>query len=75
MTVLLDDGQSVEADVPIAADGINSAVRAQQLSHVRVIDLDAGISWRSPADRPGTGPDSRPTAHHVSLAYYAHHTG
>lgn len=39
ITVMLDDGATVEADVLIAADGINSAVRAQRLPQVRVVDL------------------------------------
>jgi len=39
ITVLLEDGTSVEADVLIAADGINSAVRAQRLPQVEVADL------------------------------------
>lgn len=41
VTVLLDDGETVEADVLIAADGINSAVRAQRLPQVKVADLAA----------------------------------
>lgn len=39
ITVLLEDGTTVEADVLIAADGINSAVRAQRLPQVKVADL------------------------------------
>ncbi len=39
VTVLLEDGTAVEADVLIAADGINSAVRAQRLPQVKVADL------------------------------------
>jgi 2-polyprenyl-6-methoxyphenol hydroxylase-like FAD-dependent oxidoreductase len=39
--VLLDNGERVEADVLIAADGINSAVRAQRLPQVEIADLAA----------------------------------
>ncbi|WP_328825874.1 FAD-dependent monooxygenase [Streptomyces sp. NBC_00252] len=39
VTVLLENGDTVEADVLIAADGINSAVRAQRLPQVQVADL------------------------------------
>ena len=39
VTVLLEDGATVEGDVLIAADGINSAVRAQRLPQVRIADL------------------------------------
>jgi 2-polyprenyl-6-methoxyphenol hydroxylase-like FAD-dependent oxidoreductase len=41
VTVLLEGGGTAEADVLIAADGINSAVRAQRLPQVRVADLGA----------------------------------
>ncbi|WP_083898459.1 FAD-dependent oxidoreductase [Nocardia vinacea] len=39
VTVRLDNGDTVEADVLIAADGVNSAVRTQRLPQVRVVDL------------------------------------
>ncbi|MGW5367911.1 FAD-dependent oxidoreductase [Streptomyces sp. NPDC004009] len=39
VTVLLEDGTTVEADVLVAADGINSAVRAQRLPQLKVADL------------------------------------
>ncbi|MBK3627957.1 FAD-dependent monooxygenase [Streptomyces sp. MBT49] len=39
ITVLLEGGATVEADVLIAADGINSSVRAQRLPQVRIADL------------------------------------
>ncbi|WP_316783578.1 FAD-dependent oxidoreductase [Streptomyces sasae] len=39
IAVLMEDGATVEADVLIAADGINSAVRAQRLPQVQVADL------------------------------------
>lgn len=41
VTVLLEGGVTVEADVLIAADGINSSVRAQRLPQVQVADLGA----------------------------------
>ncbi|MDF3142105.1 MULTISPECIES: FAD-dependent monooxygenase [unclassified Streptomyces] len=41
VAVLLDNAESVEADVLIPADGINSGVRAQRLPQVRVADLAA----------------------------------
>ncbi len=41
VTVLLDNGERVEADMLIAADGINSAVRDQRLPQVKVADLGA----------------------------------
>ncbi|MGW3103504.1 FAD-dependent oxidoreductase [Streptomyces sp. NPDC001100] len=39
ITVLLGGGATVEADVLIAADGINSSVRTQRLPQVRIADL------------------------------------
>lgn len=41
ITVLLEGGATVEADVLIAADGINSAVCAQRLPQIEVADLGA----------------------------------
>lgn len=41
VTALLEDGGTAGTDVLIAADGINSAVRAQRLPQVRVADLGA----------------------------------
>ncbi|WIY00776.1 NAD(P)/FAD-dependent oxidoreductase [Amycolatopsis mongoliensis] len=41
VTALLEDGGTAEADLLVAADGINSAVRAQRLPQVRVADLGA----------------------------------
>ncbi|OZC83400.1 hypothetical protein CH282_15675 [Rhodococcus sp. 06-418-1B] len=37
--VHLDDGRSDDVDLLVAADGINSAVRAQRLPHMKVVDL------------------------------------
>ena len=39
ITVLLEGGATVQADVLIAADGINSSVRAQRLPQVQIADL------------------------------------
>ncbi|MGI5231823.1 hypothetical protein [Actinoallomurus sp. CA-142502] len=39
--MLLEGGTTAEADGLIAADGINSRVRAQRLPQVRVADLGA----------------------------------
>jgi len=41
VTVRLQDGSTAEADVLVAADGINSAVRTQRLPQVQVADLGA----------------------------------
>lgn len=76
VTVLLANGATAEADVLIAADGINSAVRAQRLPHVRVVDLAAR---HIAAKVPITGETKRRLPAQLfntfSLAYDRDHTG
>ncbi|HTI24499.1 MAG TPA: NAD(P)/FAD-dependent oxidoreductase [Kutzneria sp.] len=76
VTVLLDDGQTVEADVLIAADGVNSAVRAQRLPHVRVVDLGARhIVAKIPLNDETRAVIPAQLLTTFSLAYDAQHTG
>ncbi|MEZ0110118.1 2-polyprenyl-6-methoxyphenol hydroxylase-like FAD-dependent oxidoreductase [Catenulispora sp. EB89] len=51
VTAHLADGGSATADVLVAADGVNSAIRAQLLPHAEVVDLGARhIAAKVPLD-------------------------
>lgn len=76
VTVLLGDGKTVEADVLIAADGINSAVRAQRLPHARVVDLGARhVVAKIPLTERTRSRIPAQLLTTFSLVYDAHHTG
>ncbi|WP_181801498.1 FAD-dependent oxidoreductase [Streptomyces shenzhenensis] len=76
VTVLLDDGMSVEADVLIAADGINSGVRAQRLPQVKVADLAARhIAAKVPITEQTKAKLPEQLFNTFSLAYAADWTG
>ena len=65
-TLLLDDGKSVEADLVVAADGVNSAVRDSLGLLRRRIMLDDGamrlVIPRTDADRAANPHDSAPAS-------------
>jgi 2-polyprenyl-6-methoxyphenol hydroxylase-like FAD-dependent oxidoreductase len=76
VTVLLEDGTPVEADVLVAADGINSAVRAQRLPQVRVVDLGArSIAAKIPLTAPTKAKLPAQLYNAFSMAYDSDHTG
>lgn len=76
ITVLLADGDTVEADVLIAADGINSAVRAQRLPQVRIADLGArSIAAKIPLTEENKAKLPKQLYNAFSMAYDSDHTG
>ncbi|MGC9539266.1 FAD-dependent oxidoreductase [Streptomyces sp. UG1] len=76
VTVLLDTGETVEADVLIAADGINSALRAQRLPQVKVADLAARhIAAKVPITEETKAKLPAQLFNTFSLAYDSDHTG
>ena len=76
VTALLEDGGTVDADVLIAADGINSAVRAQRLPQVRVADLGArSIAAKIPLTAENKAKLPAQLYNAFSMAYDGDHTG
>jgi 2-polyprenyl-6-methoxyphenol hydroxylase-like FAD-dependent oxidoreductase len=76
VTVLLDNGESVEADVLIAAEGINSSVRAQRLPQVKVADLAARhIAAKVPITEETKAKLPQQLFNTFSLAYASDWTG
>ncbi|MDO0930465.1 NAD(P)/FAD-dependent oxidoreductase [Streptomyces sp. DG2A-72] len=76
VTVLLDTGETVEADVLIAADGINSALRAQRLPQVKVADLAARhIAAKVPITEETKAKLPTQLFNTFSLAYDSDYTG
>ena len=76
VTALLADGGTVEADVLIAADGINSAVRAQRLPQVRVADLGArSIAAKIPLTPENKAKLPAQLYNAFSMAYDSDYTG
>ncbi|MGW0826796.1 FAD-dependent oxidoreductase [Streptomyces sp. NPDC002845] len=76
VSVLLDTGETVEADVLIAADGINSAVRAQRLPQVKVADLAARhIAAKVPITEETKARLPAQLFNTFSLAYDSDYTG
>jgi 2-polyprenyl-6-methoxyphenol hydroxylase-like FAD-dependent oxidoreductase len=76
VTVLLENGSPVEADVLVAADGINSAVRAQRLPHVRVADLGArSIAAKVPLTAETKAKLPAQLYNAFSMAYDSDYTG
>ncbi|MBV7699999.1 NAD(P)/FAD-dependent oxidoreductase [Streptomyces sp. TRM70350] len=76
VSVLLDTGETVEADVLIAADGINSAVRAQRLPQVKVADLAARhIAAKVPITEETKAKLPAQLFNTFSLAYDSDYTG
>jgi len=76
VTVCLDNGDTVEADVLVAADGVNSVVRTQRLPQVRVTDLGSRhIAAKIPLteDTRARLPEQLFTT--FSLAFDHHHDG
>lgn len=54
VTALLSDGTSVDGDLLVAADGINSAVRTQLLPHVQIWDTGVrAVTGKTPLDNLG----------------------
>lgn len=76
VTVLLDTGETVEADVLIAADGISSALRAQRLPQVKVADLAARhIAAKVPITEETKAKLPAQLFNTFSLAYDSEYTG
>ncbi|GAA2652835.1 monooxygenase [Paractinoplanes durhamensis] len=76
ITVLLADGSTTDADVLIAADGINSAVRAQRLPQVRVADLGArSIAAKIPLTPQNKAKLPAQLFNAFSMAYDSDYTG
>ncbi|PXX07264.1 FAD-dependent oxidoreductase [Mycolicibacterium moriokaense] len=76
VTVHLDNGDTVEADVLIAADGVNSAVRAQRLPQVQVIDLGSRhITAKIPLTPETQARLPKQMFNTFSLAFNAEHDG
>ena len=76
VTVLLDNGETVTVDVLVAADGINSAVRAQRLPDVRIADLGTRhIVAKIPLTEETRARIPGQLLNTFSLAYDSDHTG
>jgi 2-polyprenyl-6-methoxyphenol hydroxylase-like FAD-dependent oxidoreductase len=76
VTALLDDGRTVKADVLIAADGINSAVRSQRLPQLKIADLGArSIAAKIPLTDATKALLPAQLFNAFSMAYDDDHTG